>query len=49
MVWKTSIDDIKITCKKCDSIMIVESTRNSKAALFVCPVCMDHVNVEVKR
>ena len=48
-MWKDSIDDIKVICKKCNSHMILESSLNSKNGNFVCPCCKDHVNVEVKR
>ena len=48
MVWKRSIDDIRIVCKSCNKVMVNESSFNLIAGIFVCPRCKDKINVEVK-
>ena len=46
--WK-NLDDIKIQCKKCNEIMIVESIRYNGSetnGMFYCRKCGDHVNLK---
>jgi len=48
LTWKKNIDDIKIICKNDGKEMILETSLNLKAGIFVCPHCKDHINLEVK-
>jgi len=35
IIWKRSIDDIKIVCKHDGSFMILESTHNNKNGIYI--------------
>ena len=48
MIWKKSIDDIKVVCKNDNSIMILESSLNNKAGIFVCNKCDEHIQLRVE-
>lgn len=47
--WVQSIDDIRIVCKNCMRIMVMESDRNDDNAIFVCNKCKRHIKVKVCR
>jgi len=44
MDWK-SLEDIKIICKNCNQLMVLESTLNNDNGIFVCPDCNEHINL----
>ena len=46
--WVESLDDIKVTCKKCDCLMIVESQLNDKNMILFCQLCKRHVHLEIR-
>jgi len=48
MTWKTSINDIKIICKRCDQDMVIESSYNDTNGILVCPICSEHINLKVR-
>jgi len=48
MSWKNNIDDIKIVCKKCDQVMVMESNYNATNGILVCNKCKEHINLKVK-
>lgn len=44
MSWK-NLEDIKIICKKCNKVMILESTLNDTNGIYVCSNCNEHINL----
>jgi len=45
--WKI-LDEVKILCKSCNLVMIVESTRTNTdvmQGLYVCRKCGEHINL----